>query len=108
MTRTLVHVVATEALTPDRVLSRLSLTLSGLIPPASFVTACYLILEPESGRFEYSLAGHDPPLVARAAERCVERLPAAGGPPLGAFPSMPFATARRLASGGPLVLHTDG
>ena len=109
MTRTLVHVVATEALTPDRVLSRLSLTLSRLIPAGSFVTACYLILEPESGRFEYSLAGHDPPLVVRAAERCVERLRDAGGPPLGAFPTMPFATARgRLADGDALVLHTDG
>ena len=94
---------------PDEVLDLVNDHLHQTLPPESFVTACYAVLDPGSGRLEYSLAGHDPPLIRRAASGLVERLPLFGGAPLGLAP--PLRRGRGytlLAPGDTLILYTDG
>jgi serine phosphatase RsbU (regulator of sigma subunit) len=94
---------------PDQVLARLNRQLGRMLPPGWFLTACYAVIEAGEGRVTYSLAGHDPPLVVRAAGGGVEQLPARGGLPLGPFVDRPYeAGAARLEPGDTLVLFTDG
>jgi serine phosphatase RsbU (regulator of sigma subunit) len=109
MTRVLLH-AATEPLgMPASVLAWLASRIAHELPERWFVTACYLVLDPSTGHFQYALAGHDPPLIVRARERRVERLPLAGGPPLGPFPTFRYeGAAGRLEPGDTLVLYTDG
>jgi sigma-B regulation protein RsbU (phosphoserine phosphatase) len=108
VTRALFRRAAAEALPPDRLLARLSRELGKLLPAGWFVTACYLVLDPARGGIEYSLAGHDPPLVLRRGAP-PERLPALGGPLLGPFVHLPYELGRaRLLPGDALLLHTDG
>jgi sigma-B regulation protein RsbU (phosphoserine phosphatase) len=109
VTRALFHQAAGEALPPDRLLADLSRSLGQLLPPGWFVTAGYAILDPASGSLHYSLAGHDPPLLLRSGARRVERLPVRGGPLLGPFAQLPFASSCiELAPGDRLIMHTDG
>jgi serine phosphatase RsbU (regulator of sigma subunit) len=94
---------------PGDELDRLNRRLARLLPTGWFLTACLVILDPASGEVEYSLAGHEPPLVVRAHTGAVEFLTGVGGPPLGPFPEARFATGReRLEPGDTLVLYTDG
>jgi serine phosphatase RsbU (regulator of sigma subunit) len=95
--------------TPDATLARLNGQLHDTIPPGWFLTACLVVLDPASGRFTYALAGHEPPIVVRARTGAAERLPDAGGPPLGPFDEPSFAAdGDELQPGDTLVLYTDG
>ena len=109
MTRVLLHTSAEDLAPPDLVLERLNRQLGQTLPPGWFVTACYAVLDPKRGSFEYSLAGHDPPLLMRAASRGVEQLPSRGGPPLGPYSWLGFESGgSKLEAGDTLVLYTDG
>jgi serine phosphatase RsbU (regulator of sigma subunit) len=109
MTRVLLHTASEAPEPPDRALSRLNGQLVGTLPQGWFVTACYAVLDPASGRLEYSLAGHDPPLVVRAADGPAERLASHGGLPLGLSPHAAYESgSTMLGRGDTLVLHTDG
>ena len=94
---------------PDRVLADLNRQLARTIPEARFVTACYAVLEPAAGRFEYALAGHNSPLHVRGAAGPIDTLETAEGPPLGAFEVAAFERrVARLEAGDTIVLYTDG
>lgn len=94
---------------PGDELATLNRRLARLLPTGWFLTACLVILDPESGGLEYSLAGHEPPVIVRARTRSVDFLTGVGGPPLGPFPEARFATGlERLEAGDTLVLYTDG
>jgi serine phosphatase RsbU (regulator of sigma subunit) len=109
MTRVLLHAATEPLRTPATVLAWLANRLAHELPDRWFVTACYLVLDPATGRFDYALAGHDPPVVVRTRERRIERLPLAGGPPLGPFPTFRYeGGGGSLEAGDTLVLHTDG
>src|SRR5215831_10535582 len=109
MTRVLLHATTEPLGVPATVLAWLASRLAHELPDRWFVTACYLVLDPLTGQFEYALAGHDPPKIVRARERRVEHLPLAGGPPLGPFPTFRYeGAAGGLEPGDTLVLHTDG
>ena len=74
-----------------------------------FVTAFCASLEPASGRLSYSSAGHDPPIVRRAATGDIETLGDAQGVPLGLFENAEYDLASfELAPGDTLLLYTDG
>jgi serine phosphatase RsbU (regulator of sigma subunit) len=73
-----------------------------------FVTIFYVVLDASSGQVRYANAGHNPPLLVRAASRAVEYL-SEHGIALGVMPNILVAEqARRLAAGDVLVLYTDG
>ena len=70
-----------------------------------YATACLLRLEP-SGRLEYSLCGHVPPVLVREGK--VVRLKKAN-PPVGLLPDMQFhSVTLELQPGDRLILVTDG
>jgi len=72
-----------------------------------FVTALLGFLDPESGRFTYSCAGHPGPVLVNA--RGEARLLDHGGLPLGVSDEPGFPTFDgSLRSGEALVLYTDG
>jgi serine phosphatase RsbU (regulator of sigma subunit) len=109
MARSLFHEVAAASCRPERVMSEMERRLATLMPTGWFVTACYVVLEPASGTFDYSLAGHEPPWVLRAQGGSVERLPDSGGPLLGPYTDLGYASSRaRLEPGDLLFLSTDG
>jgi serine phosphatase RsbU (regulator of sigma subunit) len=109
MTRVLLRTTTESLASPSHVLARLGNQITSTIPSGRFVTACYAVLEPTSGRLEFSLAGHPPPLLLRAVGGMLEELPCCGGPPLGLFPDSLFAAgATVLLPGDALVLYTDG
>jgi serine phosphatase RsbU (regulator of sigma subunit) len=109
MTRALVHAAPEALLEPDRALGTANVHLTESILPGQFVTACYLVLDSRDGRVEYSLAGHNSPLIARAGTGAVEELRSDNGPPLGLFPGARFDRhGVRLDPGDTLMLYTDG
>jgi sigma-B regulation protein RsbU (phosphoserine phosphatase) len=65
------------------------------------------ILDPATGEFEYTSAGHNPPLLVRAAGG-YEAL-GGGGVILGILPGAKYESKRvRLAKGDVLVMFSDG
>ncbi len=86
--------------------SILSEVIGARAKPGRFVTAAYLILEPETGELHYSLAGHHPPIVVGYGE---SRAFPHGGLPLGILADVPYKERREfLAPGEKLILFTDG
>jgi sigma-B regulation protein RsbU (phosphoserine phosphatase) len=72
-----------------------------------YVTLFYGELDQQTGEFEYSNAGHNYPVLVRASGE-VELL-VAGGPVIGAFPSMEYQSEKvTLHEGDVLFLFTDG
>ena len=109
MVRVLMHSTAEAPAPPDRVLARINHQISQTVPPGRFATACYAVLEPSSGRIDFSLAGHPPPLLLRDLDGALEELPMLGGPPLGLFPQSRFeAGTTTIRPGDTLILYTDG
>jgi phosphoserine phosphatase RsbU/P len=73
-----------------------------------FLTCFFGILDRGTGVLDYCSAGHDPPIVRRAATGTIEE-PATGGIPLGMFRGTEFPVAQvRLDPGDFVVLGTDG
>lgn len=96
-----------DGLPPDEICARLSRQLYRRTPPEKYATAFLGILEPVTGRLLYTNAGHNPPLVLRAAGNAEEL--GSTGVPLGLLPQAPYrAGETTLAPGETLVLYTDG
>jgi len=109
MGRAVLHVEMDRSWSASEALARLNHQLSRLLPDGWFLTACLVILDPLSGRIEYALAGHDPPLLVRARNGAVLSLPDRGGPPLGPFPDLGYASGEEtIEPGDTLLLYTDG
>lgn len=74
---------------------------------SQFVTAVYGVLDTTSGRFTYTNAGHNPPLLFRVDGGVVEL--DRGGPALGVFDNADYEEAIvDLLPGDSLLLYTDG
>jgi sigma-B regulation protein RsbU (phosphoserine phosphatase) len=74
-----------------------------------FMTACYGVLDLDSGTFLQANAGHPPPRWWRAALGTVEAVPDCAGPPLGMGLADSYSQASiRLDRGDVLVFFTDG
>lgn len=94
---------------PDATLASLNRKLAAMLPPGWFLTARFAILDPCSGRLDYSLAGHEPPILVRGRGGDALQLPGRGGPPLGPFPDVRFqAGHEQLGPGDTIVFFTDG
>jgi serine phosphatase RsbU (regulator of sigma subunit) len=91
---------------PGAVLERANDRLYPDIPPHTFVTCLYAVLDPASGRLLYANAGHNLPYVATADGVAELR---ATGMPLGAMPGMTYEeNEAHLAPGDSVLLHSDG
>jgi len=92
---------------PDLLCARVSRRLFMKTPPERYVTAFIAALDPGSGRFSYTNAGHNPGLLLRA-DGSVQRLDA-NGLPLGLFPVVEYDKVEITLGPGDLVmLYTDG
>jgi serine phosphatase RsbU (regulator of sigma subunit) len=77
-------------------------------PANRFVTLFYAELDPATGALSFINAGHNPPLIARAADGTLEQL-GAGGLPLGILPEYDYREGRtQLGAGDVLVVYSDG
>ena len=93
---------------PSELLAGLNRKLYQELEPGMFVTMLAAALEPEAGVFEFSCAGHPPPLL-RAADGSVTELAAPGALPLGAMSDVQFPQHRATVGAGCcLLLYTDG
>ncbi|HKH39522.1 MAG TPA: SpoIIE family protein phosphatase [Rubrobacter sp.] len=91
---------------PGQVLAEANEILYAYIPPSTFVTCFYGVLDPEGGRLIYANAGHDPP--CERHDRRVEEL-RARGMPLGLMPAMVYEEKEALlAAGDNLLFYSDG
>jgi phosphoserine phosphatase RsbU/P len=87
--------------------ARINRTLCQNVPENKYVTFFAATLEPKSGRMSYVNAGHNPPVLVRAAGRteCLED----GGTVLGLFEAAPYAHGQTtMEPGDTLIIYSDG
>jgi serine phosphatase RsbU (regulator of sigma subunit) len=86
---------------------RINRTVCQNVPSSKYVTFFLAALDPDSGRLDYVNAGHNPPILVRAAGT-VEKL-AAGGLVLGIFEAVSYeGGAVVMEPGDMLVVYSDG
>jgi serine phosphatase RsbU (regulator of sigma subunit)/CHASE1-domain containing sensor protein/anti-sigma regulatory factor (Ser/Thr protein kinase) len=96
-----------RGITPGQVLEEANELMCAYIPPNTFVTCFYGVLEPKSGRLVYANAGHDLPYLRRRNEDAEEIR--ARGMPLGLMPGMLYEEGEAvLAVGDDLLFYSDG
>ncbi|HEX5701486.1 MAG TPA: SpoIIE family protein phosphatase [Rubrobacter sp.] len=94
-------------ITPGQVLEEANELMCAYIPPNTFVTCFYGVLEPKSGRLAYANAGHDLPYLRRRNGDAEEIR--ARGMPLGLMPGMLYEEGEAvLAVGDDLLFYSDG
>jgi serine phosphatase RsbU (regulator of sigma subunit)/pSer/pThr/pTyr-binding forkhead associated (FHA) protein len=92
---------------PDEICAKTSRRLYMKTPPERYVTAFIAVIDPASGKFSYTNAGHNPGLLFRK-DGSVQRLEA-NGLPIGLFPVVDYEKVETTLSPGELlVLYTDG
>jgi serine phosphatase RsbU (regulator of sigma subunit)/predicted ester cyclase len=105
-TRGMLRAVVQSLESPGEVLARVNEALVADIPPSTFVTCFYGILDPESGRLRYANAGHDLPCRRRNGQ--AEEL-RARGMPLGLMPGMSYEEKEAaLEVGDSTLFYSDG
>jgi sigma-B regulation protein RsbU (phosphoserine phosphatase) len=91
-----------------RKIGRLNKAVSANCPDNRFITFFMGVIDPKTGEFVYTNAGHNPPVVVRADGE-FETLTGAGGVILGILPLATYQEARTtLNPGDILVLFSDG
>jgi sigma-B regulation protein RsbU (phosphoserine phosphatase) len=102
-----VKAVASEAIPPSDLCSRVNRVLAGNLAPGSFVTLFYATMDVDARTLTYTNAGHCAPMLIRQSG-AVERLES-GGALLGVFRNWVFEQQTvTLNPGDRLVLFTDG
>src|SRR5919202_4116073 len=106
MLRTLAQGLGSSS--PGEVLERVNETLLARIPPNTFVTCFYAILDPKSATLSYANAGHDLPYLRRRGDGDIEEL-RARGMPLGLMPGMGYEEGEiPLAEGEGFLFYSAG
>ena len=96
-----------ESSSPVEVLSPVNERLLARIPPNTFVTCFYTILDPKSSSLSYANAGHDLPYLRRRGGDCEELR--AMGMPLGIMPGMSYEEKEIILEAGEAALfYSDG
>lgn len=112
--RSLFRAHATHAETVSEVARRVNHTLTRDTLPGEFATAFIAWIDPHSRELWYANAGHDPPVIVRAARPSADKPGAvqkleAGGPLLGVDASFAYDhDSVVLQPGDTLVAYTDG
>jgi serine phosphatase RsbU (regulator of sigma subunit) len=105
-TRGMLRAVVQSLESPGEVLARVNEALVADIPPSTFVTCFYGILDPKSGGFIYANAGHNLP--CRRHNDQADEL-RARGMPLGLMPGTGYEEKEAvLESGDSVLLYSDG
>src|SRR5918999_780202 len=105
-TRGMLRAVVQFSESPGEVLARVNEALVADIPPSTFVTCFYGVLDPESGRFLYANAGHNPP--CRRHNGRADEL-RARGMPLGLMPGTGYEEKEDvLEAGDSTLFYSDG
>ncbi|MDX1644535.1 MAG: SpoIIE family protein phosphatase [Thermoanaerobaculia bacterium] len=96
-----------EGFPPAEVFGRVSRRLFQRTPPEKYATGFLVCLQPDSGVFAYSNAGHNYGLLVRAGGEVEELGPT--GTPIGLVPNVEYKQEERtLEPGDALYLYTDG
>jgi serine phosphatase RsbU (regulator of sigma subunit)/anti-sigma regulatory factor (Ser/Thr protein kinase) len=104
--RTLLRASALRLVLPAQVLERVNEALAAQLPPGTFVTCFFAILDPASGRLRYANAGQTAPYLRGAAG--VTELRASGWP-LGMMPEVTYEEKENVVAPGDTVLfYSDG
>jgi serine phosphatase RsbU (regulator of sigma subunit) len=105
-TRTLLQAIAHESISTGEVLARVNNLLEGDIPENMFVTCFYAILDPHSGKLEFSNAGHNLPYLQNGAK--LKELKAAGMP-LGLIADVEYDIHETIVDPGScIIFYSDG
>ncbi len=105
--RTMLRTAAQDVTSPGEALARVNNVLGDDIPPGTFVTCFYAVLEPTSGRLCYANAGQELPLLRRRTGDVTEVH--ATGMPLGLLPDVRYdEDAMTLEAGDNVLLYSDG
>jgi serine phosphatase RsbU (regulator of sigma subunit)/putative methionine-R-sulfoxide reductase with GAF domain len=108
LSRSLVRAASLDGSSTSVALGRANRWITRDSDSAMFVTLFYGILQPTSGVLHYTCAGHNPPLLFRAADRSVSEL-TTPGIALGVLEDVMLGEAEVvLESGDVLVCYTDG
>jgi phosphoserine phosphatase RsbU/P len=103
-----VHVLFEDGDDLAQKITRLNKSTCQNCPDNRFITFFMTVADPATGELVYSNAGHNPPLLVRAAGG-FETLAEGGGTFLGIMPKAIFSDARaRMEPGDVLVLFSDG
>ncbi len=106
--RTGLRILAQHRTSICDIMSCLNDHLAEVTDPDTFVTTCYGVYHKPTGRFSYVNAGHNPPLLQRAADNSFERL-TEGGMIVGSFEGLDFEMGTvDLAVGDRILFYTDG
>jgi predicted ester cyclase len=106
-TRGMLRAVVQSLESPGEVLAKVDEALVADIPPSTFVTCFYAILEPQSGLLRYANAGHDLPYLRRGGGEAEELR--ARGMPLGLMSGMSYEEKETiLAPGDSTLFYSDG
>jgi sigma-B regulation protein RsbU (phosphoserine phosphatase) len=112
MTRTALRLLAKGDASPAEVIRRLNAQLYPDIREDMFISLAYVVIDRRSGELRLVRAGHDAPLVYRAADKSVTRVSppgmAVGIDSGGAFNRVTNDFSLILKPGDCLVLFTDG
>jgi len=112
MTRTALRLLATNDVSPAEVIHRLNAQLYPDIREDMFISLAYVVLDRRSGDIRMVRAGHDAPLLYRAAGGGVTRVSppgmAVGIDSGGAFNRVTNNFSLLLEPGDCLILYTDG
>ena len=108
LSRSLVRAAALDGSSPSVALTRANRWITRDAESGMFVTLFYGVLQPESGLLRYACAGHNPPLLVRAADSTVLEL-TTPGMALGVLEEVQLDEAAvTLDAGDVLVCYTDG
>jgi sigma-B regulation protein RsbU (phosphoserine phosphatase) len=112
MTRTALRLLATGGLPPAEVIHQLNAQLYPDIREDMFISLAFVVIDRRSKEVKLVRAGHDAPLVYRAADRSVTRVNppgmAVGIDSGGAFNRVTNEFSLVLEPGDCLILYTDG
>ncbi|HZC83400.1 MAG TPA: SpoIIE family protein phosphatase [Rubrobacter sp.] len=105
-TRGMLRAVVQSLESPGEVLARVNEAMVADVPPSTFVTCFYGILDPKSGHLVYANAGHDLPYLWHGG--ATEEL-RARGMPLGLMPGMGYEEKQiTLKRGEGVLFYSDG